>query len=74
LHSTMAEIFLGSVAHELTHRAIRPLAVVPTKSHDVRVEALGREHRRVEGEPPPRDHFKAESEAPGAPTESRRVI
>ncbi|HEX4863993.1 MAG TPA: universal stress protein [Acidimicrobiales bacterium] len=41
LHSTMTEIFLGSVAHELTHHVRRPLAIVPIHSRAVRVDALG---------------------------------
>jgi nucleotide-binding universal stress UspA family protein len=41
LPSTMAEIFLGSVAHELTHHARRPLAIVPIHSPAIGVEALG---------------------------------
>jgi nucleotide-binding universal stress UspA family protein len=45
LHSTMAEIFLGSVAHELSHHAKRPLAIVPTPVPATAVDALGRKQR-----------------------------
>jgi|HubBroStandDraft_6_1064221.scaffolds.fasta_scaffold151425_2 nucleotide-binding universal stress UspA family protein len=41
LPSTMAEIFLGSVAHELTHHARRPLVIVPIQAAAVGVDALG---------------------------------
>ncbi|MGA7986767.1 MAG: universal stress protein [Candidatus Dormiibacterota bacterium] len=41
LRSTMAEIFLGSVAHELTHHARVPLAIVPAHA-DQDLEAVGR--------------------------------
>jgi nucleotide-binding universal stress UspA family protein len=45
LHSAMPEIFLGSVAHELTHRARRPLAIIPIHESDTAVDALGRKQR-----------------------------
>jgi universal stress protein A len=41
LLSTMPEIFLGSVAHELTHHARRPLVIVPIRSAGVGVDTLG---------------------------------
>jgi nucleotide-binding universal stress UspA family protein len=44
LHSTMSEIFLGSVAHELTHHARRPLVIVPARQPLADVDALGRKH------------------------------
>jgi nucleotide-binding universal stress UspA family protein len=44
LHSTMTEIFLGSVAHELTHHARRPLVIVPACQPVPDVDALGRKH------------------------------
>ncbi len=50
LHSTMAEIFLGSVAHELTHHAKRPLVIVPAHSPATPVDALGRKQSATEGE------------------------
>jgi universal stress protein A len=42
LHSTMEDLFLGSVAHELTHRARRPLAVVPPATHTADVDTIGK--------------------------------
>jgi nucleotide-binding universal stress UspA family protein len=50
LHSTMSEIFLGSVAHELTHHAKRPMVIVPARSPATPVDALGRKQRASEGE------------------------
>jgi nucleotide-binding universal stress UspA family protein len=50
LHSTMAEIFLGSVAHELTHHARRPLVIVPAHAPATDVEALGKKQRAGAGE------------------------
>lgn len=44
LHSTMTEIFLGSVAHELTHHARRPLVIVPARQPVSDVDALGRKY------------------------------
>jgi nucleotide-binding universal stress UspA family protein len=44
LHSTMTEIFLGSVAHELTHHARRPLVIVPASQPIPDVDAVGRKH------------------------------
>lgn len=44
LHSTMDEIFLGSVAHELTHHARRPLVIVPARQPVRDVDALGRSY------------------------------
>lgn len=44
LHSTMTEIFLGSVAHELTHHARRPLVIVPARQPVPDVDALGRKY------------------------------
>jgi nucleotide-binding universal stress UspA family protein len=44
LHSTMTEIFLGSVAHELTHHARRPLVIVPARQPVPDVDALGRRY------------------------------
>jgi len=49
LPSTMAEIFLGSVAHELTHHSRRPLAIVPIHSPAVSVDTLGTEQVDQEG-------------------------
>jgi universal stress protein A len=45
LHSTMEELFLGSVAHELTHKATRPLAIVPMPAHAGAIDALGTAQR-----------------------------
>jgi nucleotide-binding universal stress UspA family protein len=42
LHSTMEDLFLGSVAHELTHRSRRPLAVVPMAAYPVDVDTTGK--------------------------------
>jgi nucleotide-binding universal stress UspA family protein len=42
LRSTMTEIFLGSVAHELTHHSRRPLAIVPAEAPAAGIDALGR--------------------------------
>jgi nucleotide-binding universal stress UspA family protein len=44
LHSTMAEIFLGSVAHELTHHARRALVIVPARQPVPDADALGRRY------------------------------
>ncbi|GEM_PF-1005481 len=44
LHSTMEDLFLGSVAHELTHRARRPLTVVPATTHTSDVDTIGKAH------------------------------
>jgi nucleotide-binding universal stress UspA family protein len=44
LHSTMTDIFLGSVAHELTHHARRPLVIVPARQPAPDVDALGRKY------------------------------
>jgi nucleotide-binding universal stress UspA family protein len=49
LPSTMAEIFLGSVAHELTHHSRRPLAIVPIHSPTFSVDALGTKQVDQEG-------------------------
>src|SRR5579872_421446 len=45
LHSTMEDLFLGSVAHELTHRSRRPLAVVPMTGYPDDVETTGKVQR-----------------------------
>jgi nucleotide-binding universal stress UspA family protein len=44
LHSSMPEIFLGSVAHELTHHARRPLVIVPARQPIPDVDAVGRKY------------------------------
>jgi nucleotide-binding universal stress UspA family protein len=44
LNSTMTEIFLGSVAHELTHHARRPLVIVPAHYPASDLDAVGRKH------------------------------
>ncbi len=49
LNSTMDEIFLGSVAHALTHSARRPLVIVPTHHFDDAVAARGRTQPAAEG-------------------------
>jgi hypothetical protein len=41
LHSTVGDLFLGSVAHELTHRSWRPLTVVPIAARAVEIKAAG---------------------------------
>jgi nucleotide-binding universal stress UspA family protein len=50
LNSTMKEIFLGSVAHELSHHARRPLVIVPARGHDPTMDVVGSSHRRTVGE------------------------
>jgi nucleotide-binding universal stress UspA family protein len=45
LNSTMREIFLGSVAPELSHHARRPLVIVPARGHDPTVDVVGRNQR-----------------------------
>jgi nucleotide-binding universal stress UspA family protein len=45
LHSTMEDLFLGSVAHELSHKARRPFALIPSERHDGAVDARGRDQR-----------------------------
>jgi nucleotide-binding universal stress UspA family protein len=60
LHSTMTELFLGSVAHELSHHARRPLVIVPIPVAVRAVDALGRKQRPEEGgAPAPGDHAMA---------------
>jgi K+-sensing histidine kinase KdpD len=50
LNSTMTEIFLGSVAHELSHHARRPLVIVPAHGHDPTMDVVGSNQRRTVGE------------------------
>ena len=45
LHSTMTELFLGSVAHELSHHSRRPLVIVPISVDLQAVDALGTKQR-----------------------------
>jgi nucleotide-binding universal stress UspA family protein len=45
LNSTMAEIFLGSVAHAVTHHANRPLVIVPSHVPAASIDSLGRKQR-----------------------------
>jgi nucleotide-binding universal stress UspA family protein len=52
LHSPMTEIFLGSVAHELTHHAQRPLVIVPAHRRASVVEAVGQKHNAGRTEAP----------------------
>ena len=42
LHSTMEDLFLGSVAHELSHKARRPFALIPSVTHVGDIDAMGR--------------------------------
>jgi nucleotide-binding universal stress UspA family protein len=42
LHSRMEDLFLGSVAHELTHGSRRPLAVIPIAAHAIDIDAMGK--------------------------------
>ena len=49
LHSTMEELFLGSVAHELSHKARRPFMVIPFAPHESSVDATGRDQRAMSG-------------------------
>jgi nucleotide-binding universal stress UspA family protein len=51
LHSTMEDLFLGSVAHELSHKARRPFALIPSAMHVGAIDAIGRDQRT---EPAPR--------------------
>ncbi|MFI5287642.1 MAG: universal stress protein [Candidatus Dormibacteria bacterium] len=48
LHSTMEDLFLGRVAHELTHRSRRPLAVIPAAAHATDVDAVGKVQHQSE--------------------------
>ena len=43
LHSTIEDLFLGSVANELSHTARRPFALIPFPTHVGAVDALGRD-------------------------------
>jgi nucleotide-binding universal stress UspA family protein len=45
LHSTMEDLFLGSVAHELSHKARRPFALIPSAMHVGAIDAMGRDQR-----------------------------
>ncbi len=45
LHSTMEDLFLGSVAHELSHKARRPFALIPYAMHVEGIDAIGRDQR-----------------------------
>jgi nucleotide-binding universal stress UspA family protein len=45
LHSTMEDLFLGSVAHELSHTARRPFALIPSAMHIGAIDAIGRDQR-----------------------------
>lgn len=42
VHSTMEELFLGRVAHELTHRSRRPLVVIPMAASAGHLDTMGR--------------------------------
>ncbi len=44
-HSTMEDLFLGSVAHELSHKARRPFALIPSATHTEAIDAMGRDQR-----------------------------
>lgn len=44
-HSTMEDLFLGSVAHELSHKARRPFALIPLAMHFEAIGAIGRDQR-----------------------------
>jgi nucleotide-binding universal stress UspA family protein len=55
LHSNMEDLFLGSVAHELTHRATRPLAIVPMPHGDA-IDATGRAQRGASAPRQTRSH------------------
>ena len=47
LHSTIEDLFLGSVANELSHTARRPFALIPFPTHVGAVAALGRDQPPV---------------------------
>jgi len=47
LHSTIEDLFLGSVANELSHTARRPFALIPFPTHVGAVDALGRDQPPV---------------------------
>jgi nucleotide-binding universal stress UspA family protein len=42
LHSTMEDLLLGSVAHELSHKARRPFALIPSAMHVGAIDVTGR--------------------------------
>ncbi|MFI5287217.1 MAG: universal stress protein [Candidatus Dormibacteria bacterium] len=42
VHSTMEDLFLGRVAHELTHRSRRPLVVIPLAAYAGHLDTMGR--------------------------------
>ncbi|MGA8667097.1 MAG: universal stress protein [Candidatus Dormiibacterota bacterium] len=44
-HSTMEDLFLGSVAHELSHKARRPFALIPSAMHAGAIDVTGRDQR-----------------------------
>lgn len=44
-HSTMEDLFLGSVAHELSHKARRPFALIPSARHVGAIDVIGRDKR-----------------------------
>lgn len=69
LHSTMEDLFLGSVAHELTHKATRPLAIVPMVADTGAVDTIGRGQRGTNVPRQSRSHRSAEhSDEAGAVT------
>lgn len=43
LHSTMEDLFLGSVAHALSHTARRPFALIPFATHVRATDSMGQE-------------------------------
>lgn len=60
LHSTMTELFLGSVAHELSHHSRRPLVIVPVPVGMRDVDALGTKQRAaINDKPAMRDYVLA---------------
>src|SRR5579863_2969503 len=42
VHDATGDLFLGTVAHELTHRSRRPLIVVPAEVHGTGIDMLGK--------------------------------
>ncbi|MGA7988030.1 MAG: universal stress protein [Candidatus Dormiibacterota bacterium] len=45
LHRTMEELLLGTVAHELSHKARRPFVLIPRATHVGAIDTTGRAQR-----------------------------
>ncbi len=74
LHSTMEDLFLGSVAHELSHRARRPFVLIPSALDVGLIDAIGRDQRTTAPAPrQTRSHRSTDHIDEGAVVASERV-